>query len=91
MLSGKVQAQTFSWLMNWINNVCLFEIRYEFYNVWKNMLGSDIFSVFNQLWFILLGHMVYFLSCLLGPAATWSVLEGWSQLSLHQMFRKDSD
>lgn len=76
------------WFINWVNNVCLFEIRYEFCNIWNNILGSEFFSMFKQLWFILLGHMVYFPSCLLYSAATWSVCRVESALFIPDVQKK---
>jgi len=80
-------SQSFSWLINWINNGCLFEIRYEFCNTCNNMLGSAFFqcSTSSGLFYL----MIWFIFSL-----AYSILQphglsvGRSQLSLFQMFRK---
>lgn len=66
--------------------MCSFEMRYEFCNIWNSR--EYLFSVFYLLWFILLGHLIYFPSCLFYSVAVWSICRVESALSIPKVKKK---
>lgn len=60
----------------------------NFETFWITCLIMLFFFNVNQLWFVFLGHMVYFPSCLLYSAATWSVCKVESGLFIPDVKKK---